>query len=223
MLSNNNEAKMVLYNALPKKEYKRVFMHKTAKYSWNSLVITHKGNKQVKDNNQQYEHLLISDDESINNAFARFNTKITSLKALDESSSSRNHVRKFLRALPTKWRPKVYKLLLEKDYEASKNKKERYKSLALKANKELSDKETSTSGSEDEEYAMAVRDFKKLFRRRGRFVRQPNDDKKAFGKVKEYKKINSDRKCFKCGDLNHFISDCPKHSHSDQKEFVGGL
>ncbi|GJV29906.1 zf-CCHC domain-containing protein [Tanacetum coccineum] len=163
------------------------------------------------------------DDESINNAFARFNTKITSLKALDESSSSRNHVRKFLRALPTKWRPKVYKLLLEKDYEASKSKKERYKSLALKANKELSDKETSTSGSEDEEYAMAVRDFKKLFRRRGRFVRQPNDDKKAFGKVKEDQKINSDRKCFKCGDLNHFISDCPKHSHSDQKEFVGGL
>ncbi|GKF77884.1 hypothetical protein Tco_0230354, partial [Tanacetum coccineum] len=27
--------------------------------------------------------------------------------------------------------------------------------------------------SEDEEYAMAVRDFKKFFKRRGRFVRQP--------------------------------------------------
>ncbi|GJU24426.1 zf-CCHC domain-containing protein [Tanacetum coccineum] len=188
---------------------------------------------------------LISDDESIDSAFTRFNTIITSLKALDESSSSRNYVRGFLRALSSKWRPKVtaieelkdlstlsldelignlkvYEVVLEKDSEASKNKKERYKSLALKAKKESSDEETSTSGSEDEEYAMAVRDFKKFFRRRGRFVRQPHDDKKAFRKVKEDKKGKSDRKCFRCGDPNHFISDCPKHSHSDQKAFVGG-
>ncbi|GJZ54142.1 hypothetical protein Tco_0609027 [Tanacetum coccineum] len=30
-LGNNNEAKMILYNALPRKEYERVFMCKTAK------------------------------------------------------------------------------------------------------------------------------------------------------------------------------------------------
>ncbi|GKA92086.1 trichome birefringence-like protein 3 [Tanacetum coccineum] len=40
------------------------------------------------------------------------------------------------------------------------------KSLALKAKKESSDEECSTSGSEDEEYAVAVTDFKKLFKRR---------------------------------------------------------
>nr|GFA86310.1 alpha/beta hydrolases superfamily protein [Tanacetum cinerariifolium] len=38
------------------------------------------------------------------------------------------------------------------------------KSLALKAKKESSDEECLTSGSEDEEYAMAVRDFKKFFK-----------------------------------------------------------
>ncbi|GJY00053.1 hypothetical protein Tco_0357071 [Tanacetum coccineum] len=38
-----------------------------------------------------------------------FNIIITSLKALDESFSSRNHVRKFLRALPIKWRSQVKK------------------------------------------------------------------------------------------------------------------
>ncbi|GJX16189.1 hypothetical protein Tco_0217021 [Tanacetum coccineum] len=112
MLSKNDEAKMVLYNALPKKEYERIFMCKTAKDIWNSLVITHHGNKQVKDNKidlfvQQYEQFSISDDETIDCAFARYNTIITSLKALDESFSSRNHVRKFLRAFLTKWRPKV--------------------------------------------------------------------------------------------------------------------
>ncbi|GKA38526.1 hypothetical protein Tco_0731077 [Tanacetum coccineum] len=181
MLSKNDEAKMVLYNALPKKKYERIFICKTAKDAWNSLIITHQGNKQVKDNKidlfvQKYEEFSIFDNETIDCAFAIFNTIITSLKALDESFSSRNHVRKYLRALPTKWRPKE---VLEKDSEASKKKKEKYKSLALKVKKVSRDEEVSCSGSDDEEYAMVVRDFKKLFSRRGKFFRQPHDDKRT--------------------------------------------
>nr|GEX25254.1 integrase, catalytic region, zinc finger, CCHC-type, peptidase aspartic, catalytic [Tanacetum cinerariifolium] len=49
-----------------------------------------------------------------------------------------------------------YEVVLEKDSEVSKNKKEKYKSLALKAKKVSSDEETSSSNSEDEEYAMVV-------------------------------------------------------------------
>nr|GEV29959.1 UBN2 domain-containing protein [Tanacetum cinerariifolium] len=122
-----------------------------AKDIWNLLLITHQGNIQVKDNKidlfvQQYEQFFIFDDETIDCAFARFNTTITSLKELEESFLSRNHVWKFLRALPTKWRPKVmaieeskdlstllldelignlkvYEVVLEKDSEASKDKK----------------------------------------------------------------------------------------------------
>ncbi|GJU07891.1 putative ribonuclease H-like domain-containing protein [Tanacetum coccineum] len=249
MISKNDEAKMVFYNALSKKEYERIFMCKTANDVWNSLIITHQGNKQVKDNKidlfvQKYQEFVISDDETIYCAFAIFNTIIASLKALDESFSSRNHVRKSLRALPTKWRPKVtaieeskdlstlpldeltgnlkvYEVVIEKDSEASKIKKEKYKSLALKARKISSDKEETCSGS-DEEYAMAVRDFKKNFRRKGKFVSQPYNDKKNLRKVKEEKKGKEERRCFKCGDPNHFISDCPKHSFNDQKAFVGG-
>nr|GEU97604.1 DUF4219 domain-containing protein/UBN2 domain-containing protein [Tanacetum cinerariifolium] len=41
MISKNDKAKMVLYNALPKKEYEKIFMYKTAKDVWNSLIITH--------------------------------------------------------------------------------------------------------------------------------------------------------------------------------------
>ncbi|GJW89335.1 retrovirus-related pol polyprotein from transposon TNT 1-94 [Tanacetum coccineum] len=219
MLSKNDEAKMVLYNALPKKEYERIFMCDTAQNIWDSLITTHQGNKQVKDNKidlfvQKYEEFSITDDETIDCAFSRFNTIITSLKALDESFSSRNHVRKFLRALPSKWRPKVtaieeskdlsklsldelvgnlkvYEVVLEKDLEIAKNKKEKYKSLALKAKQVLSDDDTSSSDSNDEEYAMA-------------------------------EERREDRRCFKCGDPNHFISDCPKNSSGDQKAFVVG-
>ncbi|GJR46968.1 hypothetical protein Tco_1315071 [Tanacetum coccineum] len=56
---------------------------------------------------------------------------------------------------------------MEKDSEIYKGKKERVKSIALKAKKESSDDETSTSGSDEEEYAMAIRNFKKFFRRKG--------------------------------------------------------
>ncbi|GJQ93649.1 retrovirus-related pol polyprotein from transposon TNT 1-94 [Tanacetum coccineum] len=133
-----------------------------AKDIWKSLLITHQGNNQVKDNKidllvQQYEQFVISEDESIDSAFARFNTIITSLKALDEGYSSKNHVRKFLKALHPKWRAKVtaikeskdlmslsldelignlkvYKMIIKKDSEIVKAKVER-KSLALKAKK----------------------------------------------------------------------------------------
>nr|GEV91717.1 UBN2 domain-containing protein [Tanacetum cinerariifolium] len=156
------------------------------------------------------KNFVIFDDETINCAFARFNTIITSLKALDESFTSQNHVRKLLRALPTNWRPKVttieeskdlptlpldelignlkvYEVVLKKDSKASKVKKEKFKSLALKASKVSSDEDESFLES-DEVYAMAVKYFKKLFRRRGKFVRQPHNDKKNFQKVKEEKK-----------------------------------
>ncbi|GJX95016.1 hypothetical protein Tco_0349602 [Tanacetum coccineum] len=160
-LAKNNEAKMVIYNALPQ-------------------------------------------EESIDNAFARFNTIITSLKALDEGFSSKNYVRKFLRALHPKWRAKVtaieeskdltslsldelignlkvYEVIIKKDSEMVKGKREQNRSLALKAKKESSDEDSSTSDSEDEEYAMAVKEFKKFFKRRGRFSPRSNNQKAFIG------------------------------------------
>ncbi|GKB69739.1 hypothetical protein Tco_0931151 [Tanacetum coccineum] len=117
---------------------------------------------------------------------------------------------------------KVYEVVLEKGSEISKSKKEKYKSLALKARNVLSEEEASSSDSEDEECAMAVREFKKFFRRKGKFIRQPPDDKKCFQKIKEDKKEKEYCRFFKCGDPNHFISDCLKHSYNDQKAFVVG-
>ncbi|GJS65264.1 hypothetical protein Tco_0679828 [Tanacetum coccineum] len=194
-LAKNNKAKMVLYNALPKKEYERFFMCKTAKDIWQSLLITYQGNSQVKDNKidilvQQYKQFTILEEESIDSGFARFNTIITSLKALRSFSN--------------------------------KGKKEKVKSITLKAKKESSDDETLTSGSDDEEYAMVVRNLKKFFRRKGKFGRQPREEKKSF-RQRDEKKGKSDRKYFRCGDPNHLIGDFPKPSHNkDQNAFIGG-
>nr|GEU92644.1 retrovirus-related Pol polyprotein from transposon TNT 1-94 [Tanacetum cinerariifolium] len=74
---------------------------------------------------------------------------------------------------------KVHKMIIKKDFEIIKSKGER-RPLTLNAKKGSSNEECSTSESEDKEYAMAVRDFKKFFKRRGRFVRQPRNDKRLF-------------------------------------------
>ncbi|GJZ79179.1 zf-CCHC domain-containing protein [Tanacetum coccineum] len=145
-----------------------------------------------------------------------FNTIITSLNALQEGYSSKNYVRKFLRDLHPKWRAKVTAIEELKDLTS-------LKSLALEAKKESSDEECSTSRSEDEEYDMAVRDFKKSFKRRGRFVRQPRNDKKTFQISRDEKNGKSDGKCFRCGDPNHLIGECPKPpKDKNQRAFVGG-
>nr|GEV49340.1 zf-CCHC domain-containing protein/DUF4219 domain-containing protein/UBN2 domain-containing protein [Tanacetum cinerariifolium] len=208
---------MVIYNALPRKEYERMLLCNTVKEIWKTLLIIHQANSQVKDNKidllvQQYEQFVISEDESIDGAFARFNTIITSLKALDEGYFCKNYVRKFLRALHLKWRAKVmaieeskdltslsldelirnlkvYEMIIKKDSKMVKEKVER-KSIALKAKKESSDEECLTSGSEDEY----------------------RDDKNG----------KSDRKFFRCGDQNHLIGECPKPpKEKNQRAFVG--
>ncbi|GJW14860.1 hypothetical protein Tco_0018993 [Tanacetum coccineum] len=128
-LGKNEEAKMTIYNALSRKEYKRVFMCKTAKEVWHTLIITHQGNSQVK------------------------NCKID---LLTQEYENKNHVRKFLRTLPLKWRAKVmtieeakdlatllldelignltvYEMVLDNDGVDFKTTKEKVKSLSLKA------------------------------------------------------------------------------------------
>ncbi|GJX19534.1 retrovirus-related pol polyprotein from transposon TNT 1-94 [Tanacetum coccineum] len=108
-------------------------------------------------------------------------------------------------------------MIIKKDSKIVKAKGER-KSLALKAKKESSDEECLTSGSEDEEYAMAVKDFKKFCKRRGRFVRQPQNDIKIFQRSQDDKNGKSDRKCFRCGDPNHFIENVQNHQKIRTKE-----
>nr|GEU35605.1 zf-CCHC domain-containing protein/DUF4219 domain-containing protein/UBN2 domain-containing protein [Tanacetum cinerariifolium] len=225
-LAKNNKAKIVIYNALPRKEYERIFMCNTAKEIWKTFLITHQGNNQVKDNKidllvQQYEQFVISKDESIDSAFARFNTIITSLKALDESYSIKNYVRKFLRALHPKWRAKVteieeskdltspsldelirnlkvHEMIIKKDYEIVKAKGER-NSLALKAKKESSDE--------------SVRLLEVKMNNTPSGVQRSRDDKNGKG----------DRKGFRCGDPNHLIGECPKPPKDKrQRAFVGG-
>ncbi|GKA17089.1 retrovirus-related pol polyprotein from transposon TNT 1-94 [Tanacetum coccineum] len=183
-----------------KRKFVRFSRHKGD--CWDTLLITHQGNNQVKANKidllvQQYEQFTIPKEESIDNASAKFNTIITSLKSLDE--------------------------VIKKDFETVKRKKEQSRSLALKVKKEVSDEDRSSFNSEDEEYVMAVKEFKKFFKRQGRFVRQPRGDRKTFQRSRNDGYGKSERKCFRCGDPNHLIGECSKPpKNNEQRAFIGG-
>nr|GEU95655.1 UBN2 domain-containing protein [Tanacetum cinerariifolium] len=153
---------MTLYNALPQKEYERVFRCKTAKEVWHTLIITRQGNSQVKNCKidlltQEYEKFSILHEETIDSGFTQFDAIVTSLKSLDLNYSSKNHVRKFLCTLPMKSRAKmttikeakdlatlpldelignlkVYEMILASDGVAFKPIKEKVMPVALKAN-----------------------------------------------------------------------------------------
>ncbi|GJU22817.1 hypothetical protein Tco_1156159 [Tanacetum coccineum] len=113
-------------------------------------------------------------DSYLEVAFRKHTCFVRNLEALDEGYSSKNYVRKFLRALHPKCRANVttieeskyfsslslnelienlkdYEMIIKKDSEIVKAKVKR-KSLALKAKKESSDERVvSTSGEEDDE------------------------------------------------------------------------
>ncbi|GJX74903.1 hypothetical protein Tco_0313498 [Tanacetum coccineum] len=112
---------------------------------------------------------MIPEEESIDNAFAKFNTIITSLKALDESFSSKNFVRKFLRALHPKWRAKVTAI------EESNNLTTLSLDELIVKKEEVMRTSLLSSDSESEEYAWR-KGIQEFLKRRGRFC---NDNHEA--------------------------------------------
>ncbi|GJX58385.1 copia protein [Tanacetum coccineum] len=184
-LRKKNKANMTLYNALPRKKYERVFMCKTAK------------------------KFSFSSKETIDSGITRFNAIVTSLKSLDQDYSSKNHVRKFLRAL------QVYQMILENDGLASKTTKEKVKSLALKAkvNREQTSDDSDIQGGSDEDvdeeeaesFNLMARNFQKFL-------------SKSFGN-KGGGSSRQRRGCYNCGKEGHFIGVCPKPK--ENKAFVG--
>nr|GEV12430.1 retrovirus-related Pol polyprotein from transposon TNT 1-94 [Tanacetum cinerariifolium] len=101
-------------------------------------------------------------------------------------------------------------MIIKKDSEIVKAKVDR-KSLALKAKKESSNEECSTFGSEDEEYAMAVRDFKKFFKRRGSWSDSGEEDDE---KVKDETCLVAHASNEVCSESSYF---------SDENSSIGDL
>ncbi|GKA72989.1 hypothetical protein Tco_0779205 [Tanacetum coccineum] len=214
-LGKNNEANMTIYNALPRKEYERVFMCKTAKEVWHTLIITHQGNSQVKNCKidlltQEYEKAKVMGIEE---------AKDLATLPLDELIGNL----------------KVYEMILASDVVASKPITEKVIPIALKANAtrgqtsndSVCQDRSDEDEDEEEEFNSIVKNLWKLFKKGNRFERENRfgngGDKFDRGHGNRSKGVGSSRgkrNCYGCGSKNHFVDDYPKAKM--KKALVGG-
>jgi hypothetical protein len=242
----------MMTNAISHDEYLKIGDKRTAKSIWDSLKSKYEGNKQVKEAKanllvHQYELFKMKDGEDIETMFSRFQILVSGLQVLDKSYTEADHVRKVLRSLPPKWRPKVTAFQESKDLdtvsleslvsslkshemelmtdESTKKLKgialsTKSSSKALKAKVIVSDEEASEEGHEmdsDEEEEMVL-----MAARVSQWAKRSKKYAGKFGgsskKVGTSKdKKEEQNKCFKCNKPGHFIADCPENLSKTSK------
>ncbi|KAH9704832.1 Integrase catalytic domain-containing protein [Citrus sinensis] len=167
-------------------------------------------------------------NESVYSMYTRFTDIVNTLGALGKVFSNSEKVKKIIRSLLKEWRPKrtaieeskdlnalplddlISSLIsYEEDLAAEKGHEEKKKSIALKASKYESDRE---SEPDDEELAMLARRFKKFFkktRERRNFINFKNQ--------REKKEVIT---CYECKKPDHIRSECPLINKLKKKAMV---
>lgn len=209
----------ILVPALPHKEYLNMSDKSTAKAMFASLCSNYEGDKKVRETKttmlvQQYELCRMKDDEDIETMYSRFKTIVSGLQTQRKSYVVADHVRKILRSLPVKWRPKVTTIEEARDlntlsledlisslkcHDIGLNEQEpvrKPKSIALKSKGKSSkvlkanesEDESPTAGSEEdpevEEMVMLSKRLQYLAKKNKRFWRRSNGYKGSRKKVK---------------------------------------
>src|SRR4030065_1063951 len=226
----------ILCDAIPHEEFMKITNKSTAKTIFESLGSSYEGNQQVREATanmlvQQYELFRMSDDETIDTMFSRFQTLVSGLQVLKKSYTTADHVMKILRSLPTKWRPKVTSIeearglnALSLEYlisslkchelgfpEAESSKKS--KSIALKskgkeakalkvAESEGEPSDEEPEDSEAEELALLTRRFQRLTGKNKKFF-------KSYGSKGSGSKKEEQKNCYNSKKPGHFIAECP--------------
>jgi len=224
-----------LVTAIPKAKYMKKSDKSTAKAMFASLCANYEGSKKVREAKtlmlvHQYELFKIKDDESIEQMYSRFQTLVSELQILKKSYVASDHVRKILRSLPARWRPKVTAIKEVKDlntlsvedlvsslkvHEIGLNEHEptkKVKSIALpfkgessKAFKVIESEDESPDGDSNEDLtekmAMLSNKLEYLTKKNIKFLSKR-------GGYKSFKKEDQ-KGCFNCKKPEHFIADCP--------------
>ena len=91
-LYKNNKAKLMIYKALPRYEYERVFFCQTANDIWNNILYRYEITCQVKDDQFDLTYELEVLEKLINRHLLKNYTCTTSLNVLNEGTSKDKHV-----------------------------------------------------------------------------------------------------------------------------------
>ncbi|XP_022897819.1 uncharacterized protein LOC111411529 [Olea europaea var. sylvestris] len=121
----NSKGLHALFMYVSSEEFRRVSMCETVKEVWDILETTHEGTKTVKNSKLQmlasrFEEIRMKDDESFDELYAKLNNIVNSSFNLGERIPESKTVRKVLRSLPKRFRPKVTAIEESKDLDTVK-------------------------------------------------------------------------------------------------------
>ncbi|XP_022891832.1 uncharacterized protein LOC111406675 [Olea europaea var. sylvestris] len=225
-------------------EFRRVSMYKIAKDVWDILETTHEGTRTVKNSKLQmlasrFEEIKMKDDESFDQFYAKLNDIVNSSFNLGERILESKFVRKVLRSLPERFRPKVTVIEESKDldtvkieelvrslqtYELTISQPRKKKSIALNTVREEEFKSSDVETLRDEEIAYFVKKFQKALKgkkwpqdkKRGapsKFLRKKNDKSTARNPGKKSQVV----RCHECERFEHYRNECPSFKKNLKK------
>ncbi|XP_070026662.1 uncharacterized protein [Nicotiana sylvestris] len=248
VITVNEKAKNLLYNAISREEYEKIFSCETAKEMWDKLEVTYEGTNKVKETRinllvREYELFQMKDGESVEEMFSRFSKILGDLKSFGRPIKSGEQVRKILRSLPTILKSKVIALecqdldkisyddlrgdliAFEKTH-LDKQIQEKKKTIAFKSTMAEPENEDEVEGGEqDEKIAMLSQVVTNVMRRNRNYRR----GKSNFRKGRASNEIDkNDGRCYKCGKFEHVQADYPELKRKlsrnvQKKKAVGAL
>ena len=229
----NHKAMNTLLCSLTEKEFSRVQLCENVKEVWDSLRNTYEGTNQVKETKvtiltYEYEMFRMKEGEAVGEMFERFTKVIGGLKALGQTYSNHQVIKKVLSSLPKSWEPKVTAIEESKDlntlqldellgslitYEL-KQKHNEEKDEAIKVDvKKKGVALKSTQASVDDESSEEIdEDIAMLSRRIQRFMKRRSGNQ---GKKRSFRR-GDDQKghiiCYECRKPGHTKYECPNLS-----------
>ena len=245
-LYRNAQATRVITGRLCAQEYNKIRGVQVAKDVWDTLKISHEGTDQVREGRMdlihgELESFVMLKDETVQQMYERLMILVTDIRGLGSKDWSDLRVsKKFLRAFTPRnqtlatmiRRDPLYKTytpiqLLSQIVHQDLVDKDVAKSLGLstsngialnasssariesceKPSKSKKKSDSSEDDSTDEETALMVRNFKKFMKKK--YGRRGGDDKKG----------TSQRRCYECKQVGHYIADCPNNKNKgDSRE-----
>ncbi|XP_022858736.1 girdin-like [Olea europaea var. sylvestris] len=202
--------------AVSPEEFRRVSMCETTKEVWDLLETTHEGTKTVKNSKLQmlaswFGEIRMKEDEWFDEFYAKLKDIINSSFNLGEKILETKIVRKVLRSLLERFRPKVTVIEESKDldkvkieelveslqtYELTISQPKKSKSIALNTIKENESESTDAETLRDDEIAYFVEKFQKVLRNKKKYPEWKKGVPSKFRKTRGF---------------GHYKNECPHY------------